>query len=323
MTPALREVRLGERPTVLAVLPHYGAPAETVLAVHSLIATGYPKLQLLVVDNSSNLAAHWFPEGVELLQPGENIGYCAAINRGIDRAAERGDDMLLMINNDTQCDPGSIERLAEAMVADPTVAGVGPLLTTEGGGTIWSAGSYLKFGPNEVRQHGLGRPVSEAPPFPAEVDFVPGALALYWTEDLVAVGGVEEDYFMYLEDADLGCRLRKRGRRMLYLPWVRVHHGGSLSSGGGVSPLRKFLNGVNTPRFLRRHGTPRLWLSFVLFDVLGLVPSVLRHLGNRRRLRAQVAKGYGIARGFFGYRASPKDVERYVDATEVGEAVGE
>lgn len=308
---ALHEVVATSRPEVLALLPHFGEPRDSLEAVESLIACGYPRLRLVLVDNSDNLPETGYPENVEVVRPRCNVGYCAAVNLGLARAREAGIGLFLLVNNDTQTHEGAIEGLVDSLLADEDVAGVGPLLTTAGGQKIWSAGAFLRFGPNEVIQRGIGQPIANAPRYPSNVDFLPGAFALYRTEDLLAIGGIDEVYFMYLEDVDLGVRLANLGRRLLYVPWVEVRHDGSASSGGGTTPLRKFFNGCNTPRLLRRCRSMKLWLSFILFDVIGLVPSILLHIGNRRRMRAQVAKGRGIVKGLFGYVPSAVDVEYY------------
>ncbi len=307
----IRESSPTDRPPVLAIIPHYGATAETVACVDSLFEAEYTSLHILIVDNSGNLVPDEFRTQVEVLVPGHNVGYCRACNIGIERAIERGIDYVLFVNNDTRTPQGTIEALVDTLAADSDAAGVGPLLTTQCGDCIWSAGSFFRFGPNEVRQRGLGRPLVSAPPYPDFVDFLPGAFALYKTADLGAIGGLDEDYFMYLDDADLGVRLKQRGRRLLYLPWVQADHGGSLASGGGVTPLRKFLSGVNTPRLLLRAGSIKLWVSFLAFDIIGLLPSILLHVWDPCRLRAQLAKGRGLVLGLRGYRAGPKDVQHY------------
>jgi len=45
------------------------------------------------------------------------------------------------------------------------------------------------------------------------------------------VGGFDQDFFAYLEDVDLGFRLRLRGLRCILVPQAVVHHVGSASSG--------------------------------------------------------------------------------------------
>ncbi len=58
-----------------------------------------------------------------------------------------------------------------------------------------------------------------------------GAAALFSREEFIAAGGFDERYFAYLEDVDLGFRLRLRGLHCIFVPQAVVHHVGSASSG--------------------------------------------------------------------------------------------
>jgi len=313
----IEEVRPSKRPAILAIIPHYGSAPSTLEAVQSLLDQQYDHLSILLIDNSDEesgegLAEIEWPADLEMESPGGNLGYCAAINRGLARAIEKDIPYLCFVNTDVRIEPDCLTRLVEALEAEPDLAGVGPLLTTDGGKHVWSAGSSLRFGPNEIAHRAHGRPSSEAPSRPAHVDFLAGALALYRTRDLELLGGLDVDYFMYCEDVDLGLRLSQGGRRLLYVPWARAEHQGTASSGGGASPLRKFLMGVNTPRFLRRAGSLRLWSSFCVFDLLGWFPALLLYLPRPRRLAAHLAKGRGLWMGIRGYRPGARDVEHYL-----------
>ena len=75
------------------------------------------------------------------------------------------------------------------------------------------------------------------------------------TAEAKAVGCFNDDYFMYWEDVAISSKLRRRGLRIVWLPWVRVEHLGGQSSGGGRSPLRKFLMACNAVRYLKAHGS--------------------------------------------------------------------
>jgi GT2 family glycosyltransferase len=55
---------------------------------------------------------------------------------------------------------------------------------------------------------------------------------LYRRSALIELGGFDEDYFCYVEDVDLGFRLRLAGHQCLYIPSSIVHHVGSGSTGG-------------------------------------------------------------------------------------------
>jgi GT2 family glycosyltransferase len=59
---------------------------------------------------------------------------------------------------------------------------------------------------------------------PGQPDWVAGMFMLFRTEVYRAIGGFDERYFLYYEDVDLCLRLRRAGRRVLYLPEVSIIH---------------------------------------------------------------------------------------------------
>lgn len=58
---------------------------------------------------------------------------------------------------------------------------------------------------------------------PTEVEFCSGSFFMIRTEVLQKIGGFDEDYFMYVEDADITAKARQCGRAV-YLPQVTVAH---------------------------------------------------------------------------------------------------
>ena len=80
-------------------------------------------------------------------------------------------------------------------------------------------------------------------------------------------------------------------------------------SGGGYSPGRKYMMAVNTVWFLRRHGTPARWLSFLVFDVLTLAPPVVVGALDGR-LPGVLAKARGTWDGLRGRRVTRERLER-------------
>src|SRR5690606_11307123 len=146
-------------------------------------------------------------------------------------AAARGVACVLLLNNDVRLPKGFLEPLVRVLQNDPDVAGVGPTILRPDG-RVWCQGARLAFAPNLSRLQGHGRPPAPPTHGPELVDYLPGACVLYREEDLRRAGGLDEDYFMYVEDADLGQRLRRRGKKLVWLPWIAVTHAPSSSSGG-------------------------------------------------------------------------------------------
>ena len=291
---------MADAPSVVAIVVNWRLAEATLHCLADLRACGVPGLEVAVIDNGSDDGS------VERLRAGaphatlialpENSGYCAAVNRGLRHARERGARPALLLNNDLRLAPGFLPPLVEVLDNDPSVAGVMPTVLGPDG-RVWSCGGDLRFGPNLVALRHQGAAPPPRTLGPQLVGFLPGACALYRLADLAAVGDLDEAYWMYMEDADLGLRLRRMGRKLLWIPWVHAVHVPGSSSGGARSPLRKFLMGANEIRLLRAHGTARLWLAFLLCDLLA---APLALLGGAPR--GGVAKLRGILAGIRGRR---------------------
>jgi len=180
--------------------------------------------EIIVVDNASadgsaDAARHW-PD-VRVIEAGSNLGFARANNIGI--RASTGTNLLLL-NNDTSVPPRAIDTLLAELDRHPDVAVVGPRLV-DGQGR-----AELSFGPMvsplaQARQQQIARgnvdDVTSREQYP---DWVTGACLLVRRADALAVGLLDERYFMYLEDVDFCAAIRARGRRILFTPAVEVTH---------------------------------------------------------------------------------------------------
>ncbi|MEZ5964956.1 MAG: glycosyltransferase family 2 protein [Planctomycetota bacterium] len=298
-------------PEVVAIVVNYKLAARTVDAVRSLLAgENGAGVAVFVLDNGGG--ARPDPElaalrsaRVHVTATEENVGYCAGVNLGLAWAATVGAEFVLMLNNDVRTSETFLPALVRVLRNDPDVAAVAPTILWPDG-RVWCQGARMRFGPNINVLLGQDGPPAPRTLGPQAVDYLPGACALYRRADLEALGGLDESYFMYMEDADLGARLRARGRKILWLPWVAVEHDASASSGGGRSPMRKFMTARNAAHYLRRHGTAKLWLAFVLFDLLSWPLSIL----GGTPVRAAWAKARGAWGGLLGKRVTAQDVTR-------------
>lgn len=301
-----------------ALLLNWRHAGLTAQCLRDLLAVPDVPLHVLVIDNGSGddsaevlqrlvaeLARSGGPHRVEFVALPQNLGFTGAMNRGFRWAAERGLPFVLMLNNDLRLPTDFLRPLVAVLANDPRVAAVGPTVLHPDG-TVWAQGGRLGFLPNALRLCGHGGPPSPRTAGPELVEFLPGACVLFRTAALADVGGFDDRYFMYWEDVDLCERLRARGGRIVWLPWVAVVHASGQSSGGGRSPLRKFLMANNAVRYLRQSGRWRSWAAWLCFDVL-LWPLTLL-----TGPRAAWAKLRGTWAGLCGHRASAADVDRFV-----------
>ncbi len=303
---------------VAALLLNWRRADLTLRCLQDLLAVGDVPLRVLVIDNGSGeaevaalqagVAAANAAAGrpfAELASLPDNRGFTGGMNHGVQWAAANGLPFVLVLNNDLRLPPGFLRPLVATLANDPRVAAVGPTVLHPDG-TVWAQGGRRGFVPNGLRLLGHGAAPAGCDEGPREVGFLPCACVLFRTAELVAVGGFDDAYFMYWEDVDLCERLRARGGAIVWLPWVRVEHAAGQSSGGGRSPVRKFLMACNAVRYLRARGTWAGWLGWWCCDVLAW-PLVL--LAGPR---AAWAKACGTWAGLRGHRASAADVARWL-----------
>ena len=115
-----------------------------------------------------------------------------------------------------------------------------------------------------------------------------GAAAMYRTSSVLEAGGFDEDFFCYLEDVDLGFRLRLRGERCLLVPDAVVAHAGGVSSGGQRSRFATFHGHRNLVWcYIKNMPTSLLFLSLPLHLLMTLF--VVIYLGFRGQLATVLA----------------------------------
>ena len=303
-------------PRVRAVVLNYRGASMTEQVVRDLLAVDDVELSIVALDNGSGAAeVRALEDALASLDPGRhevcvqafehNLGFAAAMTRGLVEAGEQGFVYALICNNDLRLPEGFLRPLVDVLQNDPRVAAVGPTIV-DADGAVWAEGGEVGFAANALRLRRQGRAPTSTTAGPEEVDFLTGACTLLRVDAAVAAGAFPDEYFMYWEDVALSHALRRAGHGVVWVPWVRVEHQGGQSSGGGRSPLRKFMMACNAVRFLRAHGSVRGWLGWLVFDVL------LWPLAWLAGPAAALAKLRGTLLGLCGYAPSARDVARYL-----------
>jgi hypothetical protein len=193
-------------------------------------------LHVLVVDNGSSdgsasaLAAE-FPWAEVLALP-ENRRFAGGNNAGLAKALAGGADAVMLLNNDTVCDPGLCERLLLALEQDPRAGAAAPLIYFgPPSPVVWYAGATCRPALGlamhrglRARDHGQWRAVEET-------GYLTGCCLLATRACWEQVGALDERYHIYAEDADWSLRARAAGWRLLFVPTARLWHKVSASSG--------------------------------------------------------------------------------------------
>ncbi len=185
--------------------------------------------ELIVVDNASSdgLATELgqLAPRARLIALGENVGFAAGVNRGVDVA---GGELVVLLNPDVVVAPGWADAICAPFGGD-WAAWMG-LVLLDGGAQINTSGGVLHFtGFGWAGQ--VGEPASAAPGAATEVGFLSGACLAIPTRTWHEVEGFSAHFFMYCEDVDLSLKLRGRGGRLAMIPSARVEHAYEFSKG--------------------------------------------------------------------------------------------
>jgi N-acetylglucosaminyl-diphospho-decaprenol L-rhamnosyltransferase len=231
---------------------------------------------------------------VRVLELG-NVGYGRGVNAG---AGLLRDDVTVVVaaNADVRFGPGAVAALVAALDADEGVAIVGPRVRYPDGGHQASArrspslgtalahaalGWLVPANAATRRYHALdltGPDVIDA----CDVDWVSGCAFAIRRSDLEAVGGFDPGYHLFVEDVDLCDRLRRRGRRIRFVPAAVVEH--RVGASTGHRPLRsRIAHARGLDRYLSRpergparHLRPLVWPGLAAWVVATSIATALR-----------------------------------------------
>ncbi|MCC6862840.1 MAG: glycosyltransferase family 2 protein [Bryobacterales bacterium] len=192
------------------------------------------EFETLVVDNGSTdgsaaMVAAEFP-GVRLIRNQRNRGFCAANNQGIQAA---GGEFVALLNNDAEAHPEWLRSLRRVFDERPKLGMVASkILVWEDPRRIDKAG-HLIYPDGQNRGRGAGETDAGQYDHLEETLWPDGCAAMYRRAMLDQIGGFDEDFFAYGDDAELGLRARIAGWECLYVPEavVRHHRGATLGLG--------------------------------------------------------------------------------------------
>jgi N-acetylglucosaminyl-diphospho-decaprenol L-rhamnosyltransferase len=237
-------------PRVAVVIVSFEARETLLAALDSLRAHVSRPIETIVVDNASTdgsaeaiRAAH--PE-VVVIDNGKNVGFARACNQGW-RASQT--PYVLFLNPDAEVTPGAVDTLARLLESRPEAGAAGPRTRNADGSIQVSTGPDLT--PlAERRQRRLVRGVARREPVAlAEAEalharehepaWVSGSCLMTRRAALEGVGGFDERFFLYEEDADLCRRMRAAGWRIVFTPAAEVRH--ALGRSMAEAPLRSRL----------------------------------------------------------------------------------
>jgi GT2 family glycosyltransferase len=256
-----------ELPSAEVLIPHHNR-ANTLRRALLALGRQTHRVPVRVIDNASSdgtreMVEREFPD-VACTVLDSNMGFGAALNRGVEDSDAA---VLIFLNNDAVPDARFCEEVLTAQAASGAEMVAACLVRRDG--RIESLGIEVDTSlvPYDI---GFGEELEGAAERHPDPPLAPsGGAAGFLREPFVMAGGFDEGFFAYLEDVDLGIRMRMLGMRcVLAARAVALHeHSATL---GRRSEAKNRLLGAGRGRLTRKYA---------------------RNLGLRARARGNVIDG--------------------------------
>jgi len=192
--------------------------------------------EAIVVDNdspdtSADMVADEFPH-VRLIRSKENLGFASGNNLAIANSVS---ESVVLLNPDTEAEPGSLAMLVQFLRDHPDAGACGPMLLNSDGSLQKNGAKFPSLAGEFLAVSGLKRLVSHwcemrygygRDDFNAlcEVDSISGACIAVPRKVIDKVGPLDPDFFMFYEEVEWCHRIRRAGWKVYYVPSARVTH---------------------------------------------------------------------------------------------------
>lgn len=237
-------------PSISIVIPTHGTRELTLRCLESLAASPLPGtagMEVIVVDDASGdgtaeAVGEGHPE-VVVLRNETPQRFTRSANLGLARA--RG-EIFLLLNSDTEVEPGSLGRLLAAFEQEPRLGIAGALLHYPDGTPQWSGGREPSAAWFFALASGLPALLERLPAYrrakpldprePVRVDWVTGAAMAFRRAAWEAAGPLDEGFRFYAQDLDFCVRARRAGWNVEIRPEFSVlhHHGATIGRAAGA-----------------------------------------------------------------------------------------
>jgi GT2 family glycosyltransferase len=228
----------GKRPLISIVIPNWNGALFLPACLDSLESQTFKDFETIVVDNGSTdnsirlLKSRY--KWVNIKSLAKNEGFAGGCNRGM--SAAEGEWVVLM-NNDTEADKNWLKKIAAAIDKMPDYSFFATKILRfdkreilDGTGDFISRSLFVfrygQFDTDKGQYDSLGEIFSPC-----------GASAVYSKKMLDDIGMLDEDFFAYLEDIDLGMRAHIAGYKGFFVPDSIIYHiGGASTDSDQMSP---------------------------------------------------------------------------------------
>ncbi len=207
----------------------------------SLQRQHFRDFETIVVDNASTdnsipFIMEKYPDAL-VIRSRKNLGYGGGINEGIKASSG---EHIIILNNDTKASPEWIGELIKTAEKHPDAGMCASKVLNEAEPGVIDNTGLVMYRDGIAR--GRGRLERDRGQYEEEEEvFLPSGCAAHFRRRMLEeIGLFDEDFFMYLEDVDIGLRGRLAGWKCRYSPRAVVYHKYSATA-GPYSPMKAYL----------------------------------------------------------------------------------
>lgn len=224
---------MSTNPKVTVIIVNWNGGEILIQCLEALSRQTFSPFRIILADNASqdnsvSIVEQSFPK-VEVIRSKENLGFAPANNIAVNKVQDC--DWVALLNPDAFPEPDWLEQLIVTAKENPDYSFFASRLLSADNLEILDGDGDVYHISGLPWRDGHGKPVTEHST-PWEVFSPCAAAAMYRKDAFLEAGGFDEDYFCYIEDVDLGFRLRLVGHKAMHVPDAVVHHLGSATTGG-------------------------------------------------------------------------------------------
>lgn len=280
---------------ILAVTVTYNAASVFPAFLNCMREQSESDWKLIVIDNQSvdgtcDSLVDIADERIQVILNDQNVGFAAGSNQGIKMALEQGAELILLINNDTEFSATLFRDLAESLSGSVADA-ISPLITyfNEPNRIWYGGGRYIDWRGGISFHNNFRKHVDRAPKHKFFSEYAPGCCLMFKSSVFDQIGILDEQYFVYWEDADFCWRMREAGMKIILDPSLVLLHKVSISTGGSESDFSIRYLYRNHMIFLRKYRGIFFRYYVLLILAIKALVRLISGRTDRRRLGLQIA----------------------------------
>jgi GT2 family glycosyltransferase len=269
----------------------------------------------IIVDNNSRkeykeMIRNAFPNSV-YIESEKNTGTTGAYNLGVKYALKDGADAIMFVSQDIRLGKECISGLYDLLFSEDKIGMVAPLLLSGSNKEIIEQyGCTLDTKTLGVSLNFINRRITNDLPDTLEVNFIAGGINMTKSEVYEKIGLLDEDLFMYGEEADWGLRVIKGGYKMVVtkkcLSWhEHIFITNSSNKSKFRSPMSFFLINRNRLALVRKYNS-RSYLFFTILKMFYEFPRVNFRLLINFQFKRIYANILGVFYGALGKMNIPE-----------------